>query len=173
MHAIRATSAAVLSVAALALAASPASAGDADDYTFEVNASPTTVAPGGQVMLSQTGCKGTTEVSSGIFDTITLTGRHSSRSVTVDWDAKRGAMYSVKFSCEGHRSRSLDLTIEGDRPDDPTPTPVPIDHGVNAGAGGSIGGFDLREMGLGAALIAGALGTAYSLVRRRTGDGGS
>ncbi|MFI7382443.1 hypothetical protein [Streptomyces sp. NPDC049813] len=167
MHAIRAVSAAVLSVAALALTSSPAAAGD--DVAFEVNASPTTVAPGGQVMLSQTGCEGTTEVSAGIFDTITLTGRHSSRSVTVDWDAKRGAMYSVKFSCDGHRPRSLDLTIEGDRPHDPTPPP--IDHGVKAGVGGSIGGFDLREIGLGAALITGALGTAYSLARRRTGDG--
>jgi hypothetical protein len=46
-------------------------------------------------------------------------------------------------------------------------------HGVHAGVGGSIGGFDLKEIGLGSALVAGALGTAWRLSRRRTAHGTS
>ncbi|MEV6026809.1 hypothetical protein [Streptomyces sp. NPDC052036] len=41
-------------------------------------------------------------------------------------------------------------------------------HGVHAGAGGSIASFDPKEIGIGAALITGALGTAWYLSRRRT-----
>ncbi|MDT0469555.1 hypothetical protein [Streptomyces gibsoniae] len=41
-------------------------------------------------------------------------------------------------------------------------------HGVRAGAGGSIAGFDPKEIGIGAALITSALGTAWYLSRRRT-----
>ncbi|MDR3082817.1 MAG: hypothetical protein LBV60_18165 [Streptomyces sp.] len=41
-------------------------------------------------------------------------------------------------------------------------------HGVRAGAGGSIGGFDLKKIGLGAALIAAPLGVAWRMSRRRT-----
>ncbi|MGW3498242.1 hypothetical protein [Streptomyces sp. NPDC001020] len=43
-------------------------------------------------------------------------------------------------------------------------------HGVRAGAGGSIGGFDLKKIGLGAALIAAPLGAAWRMSRRRTAD---
>ncbi|GAA2299947.1 hypothetical protein OKJ48_20655 [Streptomyces kunmingensis] len=167
MHAIRAASAAVLSLTALSLAAPFAAAGD--EHAFEADVSPTTVAAGGRVMLSQSGCKGRTEVSAGIFDAVSLGKDNSSKSVTVDWDAKQGAMYSVQFACEGHRTRSVDLTIAGGRPDDSASPPA--DHGVDAGVGGSIGGFDLHEIGLGAALITGAVGTAYYFSRRRTGDG--
>ncbi|MEV5986562.1 hypothetical protein AB0L85_16330 [Streptomyces sp. NPDC052051] len=41
-------------------------------------------------------------------------------------------------------------------------------HGVRAGAGGSVGGFDLKKIGLGAALIAAPLGLAWRMTRRRT-----
>ncbi|MEG3627957.1 hypothetical protein [Streptomyces poriticola] len=44
--------------------------------------------------------------------------------------------------------------------------------GVHAGEGGSFGDFDLGEIGLGAALVAGAVGTAYHLSRRRTAEEG-
>ncbi|WP_394428668.1 hypothetical protein [Streptomyces sp. SGAir0957] len=166
MHAIRAASAAVLGLTALTLAAPSAAAGD--DRQFDVSASPTTISAGGQVLLTQDGCPGKTTVSAGIFDTVKLGGGSGSKSVTVDWDAKQGAMYSVTFSCEGRPDRSVDLTIAGGKPDEPTHQPA--DHGVHAGAGGSVGGFDLREIGLGAALLTGAFGTAYYFARRRTGD---
>ncbi|MFI1164569.1 hypothetical protein ACH4UM_13305 [Streptomyces sp. NPDC020801] len=45
-------------------------------------------------------------------------------------------------------------------------------HGVRAGEGGTIAGFDLKEIGMGTALIAGSLGAAYYLSRRRTGEEG-
>jgi hypothetical protein len=41
---------------------------------------------------------------------------------------------------------------------------------VHAGEGGAVAGFDLKEIGLGAALIAGSLGVAYHFSRRRTDE---
>ncbi|MFF9126796.1 hypothetical protein ACF09J_26535 [Streptomyces sp. NPDC014889] len=46
-------------------------------------------------------------------------------------------------------------------------------HGVRAGVGGTVAGFDLKQIGLGTALIGGSLGTAYCLSRRRTGEEGT
>ncbi|MFE9309048.1 hypothetical protein ACIQCF_09835 [Streptomyces sp. NPDC088353] len=46
-------------------------------------------------------------------------------------------------------------------------------HGVRAGVGGTVAGFDLKQIGLGAALIGGSIGTAYRLSRRRTGEEGA
>ncbi|MFF4760215.1 hypothetical protein [Streptomyces sp. NPDC001292] len=43
-------------------------------------------------------------------------------------------------------------------------------HGVRAGGGGTVTGFDLKQIGMGTALIGGSLGTAYYLSRRRTGE---
>ncbi|GHF78842.1 hypothetical protein [Streptomyces thermodiastaticus] len=45
-------------------------------------------------------------------------------------------------------------------------------HGVHAGGGGTVAGFDLKEVGMGSALIAGSLGAAYCLARRRPGEEG-
>ncbi|MEV1022799.1 hypothetical protein [Streptomyces sp. NPDC050264] len=174
MHAIRAASAAVLSLTALALTAPSAAAEDSE--SFQVSVEPTTIAAGGQVRLNASGCAKKTTVSSGIFDTVTLGKGSASQSVAVDWDAKQGALYSVTFTCKGKSgsTRSVDLTIAGGRPVHPdVPHPPPADHGVKAGIGGSIAGFDLKEIGFGAALITGALGTAYYLVRRRTADDNS
>ncbi|MFK0158423.1 hypothetical protein ACIQVL_21130 [Streptomyces sp. NPDC090499] len=50
------------------------------------------------------------------------------------------------------------------------PQPLPPGRGVQAGEGGSIGGFDLGEIGLGAALVAGTVGTAYRRSRRHAGE---
>ncbi|NEB77949.1 hypothetical protein G3I40_22415 [Streptomyces sp. SID14478] len=165
MHAIRATSAAVLSLTALTLTAPTAVARESDP--FRVSISPTTIAAGGQVTLNASGCSRQTRVSAGIFDTVTIGSGSGSRTATVDWDARQGAVYTVTFTC-GRSTRTVDLTIAGGRPVEPTPPPV--HHGVRAGVGGSIGGFDLQEIGIGLALITGALGTAYHLARRRTGD---
>ncbi|MYT74800.1 MULTISPECIES: hypothetical protein [unclassified Streptomyces] len=167
MTAIRTASAAALGLTALLLSAPAAVAGDND--SFQVSVAPTTIAAGGQVTLYASGCSDITTVSAGIFDTVTIDSGSGQKTATVDWDAKQAALYTVKFECKGGPSRSVDLTIASGRQDNPQPPPVP--HGVKAGVGGSLAGFDLHEIGLGAALIVGAMGGAYYFSRRRTGEG--
>ncbi|MFG3086865.1 hypothetical protein ACGGAI_04590 [Streptomyces antibioticus] len=173
MSAIRVASAALLGVTALTLSAPAAVAiGDDDHYVMSTGYSvvPSLVEPGGQVSLrvdrEVTGCRSHVTVSSGVFDAVTIPRGSSSAAAEVDWDAKPGASYRVTFSCGG-LSAVKDLTIASGRP---SPLPYPSYHGVHAGEGGSFGGFDLKEIGLGAALIAGALGAAYHFSRRRTSE---
>ncbi|MGN9758279.1 hypothetical protein [Streptomyces sp. SD31] len=165
MHAIRIASAALLAVSALAMAA-PAAQARGDASGFWVNVLPTTVAPGGQVKLRATGCDQSVAVSSGVFDTVTIPRGRTTTRVTVDRDARPGAVYEVSFYC-GTFWQSVDLTIAGGRPGPMRPHPQ---HGVHAGEGGSLAGLDLKEIGLGGALIAASLGTAYHLSRRPTGE---
>jgi hypothetical protein len=170
MRAIRVASAALLGVTALSLTAPAAVArndGDRNITSFGFDVSPTTIAAGGRVTLSVDGCKADTKVSSGVFDTVTIPRWQSSATVTVDWDAKPGAVFKVTFQC-GNESGHTDLTIATGRPSDPTH--VPVHRGVKAGAGGTSDGFDLGEIGLGTALIAGSVGAAYYWSRRRTGE---
>ncbi|MEU4165477.1 hypothetical protein AB0F46_01145 [Streptomyces sp. NPDC026665] len=173
MRAIRVASAALLGVTALTFAAPAALAGDGDHgltpiTPFAFSVQPSTVAAGGQVslLLKRDGqCRGTATVTSGVFDTVSIPPGQSSATTTVDWDARPGAVYDVTFSCGG-ASGSTGLTIAGGRP--VTPTPVPLQRGVRAGVGGSAGGFDIKQIGMGAALIAGSVGAAWYLSRRRT-----
>ncbi|GAB1326179.1 hypothetical protein [Streptomyces sennicomposti] len=51
--------------------------------------------------------------------------------------------------------------------------PEHFQHGVRAGEGGTIAGFDLKEIGMGTALIGGSVGAAYYLSRRRTSEEGT
>lgn len=175
MRAIRVASAAVLGFTALGCTAPAAVAkGDENITPFGFSVLPSTIAAGGQITLNvdrDGGCKGTVTVTSAVFDTVSIHKHHSSGTATVDWDAKAGAMYRVTFTCDGV-SGSTDLTIAGGRPVHPTPVPFVPPHGVHAGEGGTVGGFDLKEIGLGAALIAGSIGAAYHLSRRRTGEDG-
>ncbi|MCX4903336.1 hypothetical protein [Streptomyces sp. NBC_00878] len=174
MRAIRVASAALLGMTALTLTAPVAAArndGERDITSFGFDVSPTTIAAGGRVTLSVNGCRSDAKVSSGIFDTVTIPKGHGSATATVDWDAKPGAVYEVTFQC-GKESGHTDLTIATGRPNHPTHTPVPVHRGVNAGIGGGAGGFDLGEIGLGAALVAGSVGTAYYWSRRRAGEHG-
>ncbi|MFF7981652.1 hypothetical protein ACFZDK_21395 [Streptomyces sp. NPDC007901] len=53
------------------------------------------------------------------------------------------------------------------------PQPLPPSRGVQAGEGGSFGGLDLKEIGLGAALVVGAVGTAYRVSRRQATEDGA
>ncbi|GAA0909819.1 hypothetical protein [Streptomyces thermoalcalitolerans] len=46
-------------------------------------------------------------------------------------------------------------------------------HGIRAGEGGSGSGVDLKAIGTGTVLVAGSVGAAYYLSRRRTDEGGS
>ncbi|MDO0909918.1 hypothetical protein QQM39_03285 [Streptomyces sp. DT2A-34] len=165
MRAIRIASAALLGVSALAMAA-PAAQARGDASGFWVNVLPTTVAPGGQVKLRATGCDQSVAVSSGVFDTVTIPRGRTTTRVTVDRDARPGAVYEVSFYC-GTFWQSVDLTIAGGRPAPVHPHPQ---RGVHAGEGGSLAGLDVKEIGLGGALIAASLGTAYHLSRRPTGE---
>jgi hypothetical protein len=157
----------------------PADAAIRTDFGFSVE--PSTVAAGGEVTLRverNEACQGEAAVSSPVFDVVAIPPWKSSATASVDWDAEPGAVYDVEFVCD-ESSGTARLTIADGRPTHhPThhPTRHPWDHhrhpskGVHAGEGGTLAGFDLKEIGLGAALIAGALGTAYHFARRRTDE---
>jgi hypothetical protein len=176
MLAIRVASAALLGVGALALSA-PAAVAHGDGHghgitPFGFSVVPSTVAAGGQVTLQVNrdhNCRGPVTVTSPVFDTATIRTGHAAAMRTVDWDAKPGAVYRVTFTCDGVRG-STDLTIAGRRTDHHKPLPFNPHRGVQAGAGGSAAGFDLKELGMGAALIAGSLGAAYHFSRRGSGE---
>lgn len=170
MRAIRVASAALLGACALTLTA-PAAHAVGESSGFRVSVLPETVAAGGEVVLRASGCEQDVLVSSGVFDDLTLRRGQSTATALVDWDAKPGAVYEVTFHC-GTFWQNADLTIAAGHPS-PTHRPEPpYDKGVHAGEGGSFAGFDLQEIGLGAALIAGSLGAAYRLARRPTGEDG-
>lgn len=120
MGAIRTSATALLSAGATgavlalgALGAPAANAAEAAPVTsFGFTLTPSTVAPGGQVALAVTGCDAAFATSSsGIFDTVSIARGRTVR-VTVDKDARRGAAYSVSFTCNGETG-STDLTITG------------------------------------------------------------
>ncbi|WP_155054269.1 hypothetical protein [Streptomyces blattellae] len=167
MRAIRVASAALLGVTALALASPAAHARGDEHIGFRASVLPTTIAAGGQVSLRVTGCDRDVYVSSGVFDTVTIRSGQYSATAVVDRDAREGAVYAVKFSC-GTFWQEVDLTIASGRPDHRVPP-----RGVHAGEGGSFGGFDLKEIGLGLALITGSIGAAYHFSRRRTDEDGA
>lgn len=169
MRAIGAASAALLGAAALALTAPNAAAQD-----FVIT--PTTVAPGGQVMLTAPGCAGTALASSGVFDTVTIPAGGSATAV-VDRDARRGASFTVSFTCAGGAPGTAQLTIARAPTTSSTAVPTvtrtatviatPTPSGVRGGLGGSVGGWNAGELVAGTALVvAAATGTIY-LVRRR------
>ncbi|MFI9155116.1 hypothetical protein [Streptomyces sp. NPDC053367] len=176
MRAIRVASAALLCVTALGCSAPAVAKGDENITPVGFSVLPSTITAGGRITLlvdrDRGGCKGTVTVSSGIFETVSIHAGRSSASTTVDWEARAGAMYRVTFTCDGV-SGSTDLAIAGGRPVGPTPMPLTPPRGVHAGEGGSLAGFDLKEIGLGAALIAGSVGAAYHFSRRRTGEDGA
>ncbi|MFG2714350.1 hypothetical protein ACGFX2_27925 [Streptomyces goshikiensis] len=121
MGAIRSSATALLSAgatgAALALGAlgmPSATAAEAQPAitSFGFAVTPSTVAPGGQTVLSVSGCNAAyATASSGIFDTVSIARGQTAR-VTVDRDARRGAVYSVSFTCNGETG-SADVTIAG------------------------------------------------------------
>ncbi|KMO99530.1 hypothetical protein [Streptomyces roseus] len=182
MGAIRSNATALLSAGATcavlalgALGAPSATAAEAQPITsFGFAITPSTVAPGGQTVLSVTGCNAAyATVSSGVFDTVSIARGRTVR-VTVDRDARRGAVYSVTFTCNGENG-SADLTIAGGatRPTTSSTSTAAAaasrgaSLGVRGGLGGSAAGMDPRELGAGAALfLAAAGGTAYVLRRR-------
>ncbi|MFH8976280.1 hypothetical protein [Streptomyces sp. NPDC017890] len=175
MRAIPVASVALLGVAALS-ACVPAGAATGGSPTFGFLVHPATVAPGGEVTLGvgrgADGCRGRVTVSSPVFDTVTIPRHESSATTRVDRDARRGAVYQVTFACD-RRTGTVNLTIADLHSHRPYPEPRHPDKGVHAGEGGTIAGFDMKETGLGALLIAGSVGTAYHLSRRRSGEDGA
>ncbi|NSL43190.1 hypothetical protein, partial [Streptomyces sp. 8P21H-1] len=158
MRAIRVASAALLGMTALTLAMPVAVAeGDGDREgggkggitSFGFDVTPSTIAAGGRVTLTVEGCRKKTEVTSGVFDPVTIRKGESTGTATVDRDAEPGAVYEVTFRC-GNETGRTDLTIAGGRPDDPAHPPAR--RGVKAGLGGTADGFDPGEIALGAAL---------------------
>lgn len=102
--------------------------------SFGFAITPSTVAPGGQVVLSVTGCNAAyATVSSGIFDTVSIE-RGKTVRVTVDRDARRGAQYSVSFTCSGETG-SADLTIAGGTAKPTTSSTAGTRTGSSAGTG--------------------------------------
>ncbi|MEU3059804.1 hypothetical protein AB0P12_20485 [Streptomyces subrutilus] len=188
MGAIRTSATALLSAGATgavlalgAFGAPAASAAEAAPVTsFGFSLTPSTVAPGGQVVVAVTGCASAfATVSSGVFDTVSIARGQTAR-VTVDRDARRGAQYSVTFTCNGENG-SADLTIAGGTTAPTTSsttgartgvtgvtgvTPGSA-QGVRGGLGGSVAGPDPVELGVGAALFLAAAGGAAYAVRRR------
>ena len=172
MRAICLASAVVLGAGALTSCVPAADAAIQTDFGFSVE--PSTVRPGGDVTLRvvrNKACQGEAAVNSPVFDLVTIPPDESWATATVDWDAKPGAVYDVEFECD-KSSGTARLTIAGGHPTHhPTHHPTRHPHkGVHAGEGGTIAGFDLKEIGLGAALIAGSLGVAYHFSRRRTDE---
>ncbi|NML51460.1 hypothetical protein HHL19_15410 [Streptomyces sp. R302] len=188
MRAIRTASAALIVTAALALSAAPTASADdgpgagtgpgtggGNITSFGFSVTPRTVAPGGTVTLTTDGCEvPSVTVTSGIFDTVTLTEGRPGRA-TVDLDAKAGAEYEIAFDCKGERGTTTLTVAHGTTPPSPTPAPVTPTHptpphkGVKAGFGGSAGSDALgaAELATGAVLIAAAAGSALVLARRR------
>ncbi|MER5339664.1 hypothetical protein ABT030_04860 [Streptomyces mirabilis] len=194
MHAIRVASAALLGVSALTLSATAALAGNSDGdsdggrdsgrdsgrgnniTSFGFNVQPQSIAAGGRLRLTAESCDSVARVSSEVFDPVTIPKGQSSATALIDGDARAGSVYQVTFQC-GNESGHTELTIapgrSGTTYSDPTQVQVPasVQRGVKAGVGGSSGGgFDLKEIGLGTALIAGCVGTAWSMTRRRVTD---
>ncbi|MFC9298935.1 hypothetical protein ACFTWH_32020 [Streptomyces sp. NPDC057011] len=173
---------AVITLGVLGAPAAPAAEAQVTSFGFSVT--PPTVSPGGQTLLSVTGCNAAyATASSGVFDTVSI-ARGQTVRVTVDRDARRGAVYSVSFTCNGETG-SADLTIAGgtSRPTTSStrgatapPRIAPTNataRGVQGGLGGSVAGMNPLELGAGAALLLAAVGgTAYVVRRRGSGSRG-
>ncbi|MFB7511737.1 hypothetical protein [Streptomyces sp. NPDC056144] len=179
MRAIRAASAALLSAAALGLAVAPSALADGhqgNDTSFGFAVTPVTVVPGGTVTLTSDGCAvPSVTVSSGVFESVTLVEGRSG-TATVDVDAVAGARHEITFDCKGERGTTI-LTIAA--PPSPPPAPSPAKQGAHKGVQAGYGsqaaaadeGLGVTQLVTGVLLIAGALGAAVVLTRRRAADG--
>ncbi|MEV8309268.1 hypothetical protein AB0P36_18435 [Streptomyces flavidovirens] len=175
MRAIRVTSAAALGLAALSLTAPAASAVDNKVPAVVGTATPSTIAPGGQVTLFVSGCTGGADASSAVFDTVSIP-QGGTATATVDWDAKRGAMYTITYTChDDGRQGTSQLTITGAARPTRTFTPRPTATVTRSpvgpargGVGGSQGGMNAGEIAAGAALVVAATGGVIFVLRRRS-----
>ncbi|MFF4233497.1 hypothetical protein [Streptomyces sp. NPDC001820] len=174
MRAIRAASAALLGVASFTLTTPTAVATDNQVTSPVFSVSPATVAPGGRVTLSASGCNTTATATSGVFDTVSIR-LGSSTTAVVDSDARVGGQYSVQFNCPGQGTGSFNITIAGGR-STPTigstattaaTTTATAPGAVRGGLGGSIAGLNAGQLAAGTALVVAAATATIFLVRRR------
>ncbi|WP_260610920.1 hypothetical protein [Streptomyces sp. WAC06614] len=172
----------------------PAAPGPARQTSAGFTVYPETVEPGGTVTLAATGCTAAeTSISSGVFDSVRLEQGRTAK-VRVDRDARRGALYTVTFTCGGV-NHSVDIAIAGGVSPPTTSstasalplrtvTPYPVRTGrtraqgcgrdgpARGGIGGSVSTVNTLQLGAGAALLlVSAVGTVVVL-RRRSGAGG-
>ncbi|SDK16132.1 hypothetical protein SAMN05421806_10573 [Streptomyces indicus] len=150
--------------------ASPAAA--ADDWGtwgWQVSVSPATVKPGGTVTLTSTGCEGTVKAEAGVFDVVELKEGKTAQA-WVFTDAKPAAEYDVTFTCKTQTKKATLKIADDGGTVWPTHqgTHSPVHKGVKAGSGGTFDQSDLIQLGLGAALVAGALGASLYWARRRS-----
>ncbi|MFI6938687.1 hypothetical protein ACIBI4_05410 [Streptomyces sp. NPDC050418] len=150
-------------------AAPAAAADDWGNWGWQVTVSPATVKPGGTVTLTSTGCQEpTVKATAAIFDDVELDEGRTAQAWIFD-DAKPAAEYEITFTCKG-KTKKATLKIADDggtvRPTHHG-TQAPIHKGVKAGSGGTFDQSDLIQLGLGAALVAGALGASLYWARRR------
>ncbi|MGW0737924.1 hypothetical protein [Streptomyces sp. NPDC002851] len=165
-HGRAAAAGAVVAAGALTVAvAPPAAAGG----SWQVSVSPTTVAPGGKVTLSSSGCKvPTVTADSAVFDTTELNEGHSA-TAHVFPDAKPGAEYEVTFTCKG-KTKTVPLMISDRGGHHPTHHPThPPHRGVKAGEGGTWDSFSPGQLALGGLLVVGAL--TFAVRKARGNDG--
>ncbi|MEU1852496.1 hypothetical protein ABZ499_25300 [Streptomyces sp. NPDC019990] len=173
MRGIWAASAALLGVGALTSCVPADDAAADTDFGFRV--APSTAAPGDRITLrvNRNACQGEAAISSPVFDMVTIARWQSWATAEVDRYARPGAVYEVDFVCEKSRG-TVRLTIAGGGPAHLPDHPAHHGHhwwkGVQAGEGGALDGFDVKEIGLGAALVAGSLGAACRSARRRTDE---
>ncbi|MFE9095840.1 hypothetical protein [Streptomyces sp. NPDC007264] len=153
MRAIRVAPAALLGVTALTFTAPAAVAGTGGVHaaaSIDRAAGPAAIAPGGRTALPAGECD---------------TGADG-------YAAKRGFAYEATLPC-GAEFGQRHLAVTTGRGNDDGQGFFGDSggryrrHGVHAGLGGSIGGFDLERIGLGAALISGSIGAAWYVWRRR------
>ena len=200
MRAIRIALLSLAGAAALVPVAAVAQAAEDGDITsFAFSVSPATVAPGDTVTLEASACEvPTVTVSSGVFDTVTLTDGRPGEAA-IDEEATPGAEYEVAFDCDGEKGLAALTLADGSggghrdpatakpgtsKPGTSEPgtvwppgTPKPPvaakpGGGVKAGAGGSFSDLGPAQLATGSVLIAGALGAGgVLLLRRRPGDG--
>lgn len=169
MRTIRVAPVALLATAGLTLMAPVAAAQTVLGGTpipFTPSVSPSTVAPGGRVTLGALGCTTDATAMSAVFDTTTIPAGRSA-TATVDWDARRGAVYEVTFRC-GNVTRTADLTITRATSSPTAGSTATTPSGVLGGLGGSAGTMDPAEIAAGTALVlAAATGTVLVLRKRR------
>ncbi|MFJ3905351.1 hypothetical protein [Streptomyces sp. NPDC090025] len=151
-----------------------------DITSFGFSVTPSTVAAGGTVTLKADGCEvPTVTVESGIFDTVTLNEGHQG-TATVDTDAKAGAQYEITFVCKGERGTTT-LTVADHQGgnhqsgDHQGGAHKGVKAGYGSGATDAVGvpadSIGVTELATGGVLIAGALGAAVVLMRRRDTTG--
>ncbi|NGN64490.1 hypothetical protein G5C51_11315 [Streptomyces sp. A7024] len=121
-----AVTATALAALAVGVAAPEAAGQDGDITSFGYSVSPKKVKAGGQVDLTVQDCtEHEATARSGIFDRTTLgmPGAVQSARVTVDWEAKPGAQYTVIFTCGKETGRST-ITVSGTSSGSASPEPT-------------------------------------------------